>query len=158
MEKESVKFLEIEVTDLVTGLQHFIGENDIHELDSLSNAARVESITFGEVLVINTKITDRPHKDIKGLCELFLAHSECQSGFQFTAILVAYLINTALTSDQANTFVSEKMRIEASELSLLQNKISLEDLYKKKNSTSANVSDLIHSSIGGYQYYFAPTH
>ncbi|WP_174660632.1 hypothetical protein [Acinetobacter sp. 10FS3-1] len=46
------------------------------------------------------------------MCQLFLDHKAEEAGFQFNAVLVAYLVNTALTADQAYSFVKEKMKVE----------------------------------------------
>lgn len=141
---DSKKYLEVEITDLVTGLPLVLGEADVHEFDGMSQAARVESIKFNDILIMNTKITDRSHQDLKGLCQLFLDHDAEESGFQFNAVIVAYLINTALTVDQAYSFVKENMKVEA--------KIA------EFNQHKTNMSDLITSSIGEYKYLFSPTH
>lgn len=155
---DSKKYLEVEITDLVTGLPFVIGEDNVQEFDGLSHAARIESIKFDDVLIMNTKITDRSHQDVKGLCQLFLDHNTEEAGFQFNAVLVAYLVNTALTADQAYSFVKEKMKVEVNEADLSQHKTSLATLFKKLHPTESDMSDLIISTIGGYKYVFAPTH
>lgn len=155
---DSKKYLEVEITDLVKGLSFVIGEDNVREFDGLSHAARIESIRFGDILVTNTKIIDRSHQDVKGLCQIFLDHNAEEAGFQFNAVLVAYLVNTALTADQAYSFVKEKMKVEANKDDLSKHKTSLATLFKKLHPTESFMSDLIISTIGGYKYVFAPTH
>ena len=154
----SKKTLEVEITDLVTGLPCIIDEANVHEFDGLSHAARVDCIKFDDIAILNTKILDRSHQDIKGLCQLFLDHNAEELGFQFNAVLVAYLLNTALTAEQAYSFVKEKMKVEVKETDLAQHKTSLANVFKKLHPTESDMSDLIISSIGGYKYIFAPTH
>ncbi|MCP0918052.1 hypothetical protein MUB04_16050 [Acinetobacter indicus] len=155
---DSKKTIEVEITDLITGLPFIIGESDVQEFDGLSHAARVESIKFDDILIMNTKITDRSHLDLKGLCQLFLDHDAKEAGFQFNAVLVAYLLNTAITADQAYNFIKEKMKVEAKETDLSQHKISLASLFKKLHPTESDMSGLITSTMGGYKYIFATTH
>lgn len=155
---DSKKYLEVEITDLVTGLPFVIGEDNVQEFDGLSHATRIESIKFDDILIMNTKITDRSHQDVKGLCQLFLDHNAEEAGFQFNAVLVAYLVNTALTADQAYSFVKDKMKVEANEADLSKHKTSLATLFKKHHPNESDMSDLIISTIGGYKYVFAPTH
>lgn len=158
MLEDSLKIIEVEITDLVTGLPFIFGQTELHEFDGLSQAARVESIKFNDLLVMNTKITDRSPKDLKGLCELFMDHNTEETTFQFNAVIVAFILNTALTADQAYSFVEQKMKIEVKEADLSKHTISRSDLFKKLHPTESDMSDLITSTIGGYKYIFYPTH